>query len=100
MSKEREEFKMKLSDKYVLASVLDEGVLFPVGQAVENFNETIILNSSAQFLAELLQQDVSYDDILNAMIEKYEARPDEVYILKNDLDSFLYILEQHDALEK
>ena len=63
--------------KMIAVSVSDSGV---------TKNAFVSMNSSTAFVWELLQDDISYDELLSAMLEKYDADEETI---KADLDAFL-----------
>ncbi len=85
---------MKLSEGYLLKEIVDSYVLVPVGQQVVDQKSIMHINKTGYFIASLLQQEISYDEILERMIEEYQAEKNEESILKQDLDQFLLGLKE------
>lgn len=90
---------MKIKDTFSLKEVGDIYMLFPVGQNVVDYANIIRLNGSGYFIATKLLNEITYDELLSAMVFEYDAAPDEVHILKKDLDNFLHVLDDRGILE-
>jgi len=79
----------KIEDEYVL---IDSGVVQPA------FHGMIKLNAMGKEIVDLLsKQDMSLDDLVKALLEKYEASPDEVY---SSVESFIKELSKTPVLIK
>lgn len=87
---------MKVKSGYVLREVADKVVVVPTGSEAINFNGIITLNSSGKFLWEQLQKDVTIDDLVKAMLGKYNVTYD---IAKKDIVEFLEVLKSKNILE-
>ncbi|MBR3019140.1 MAG: PqqD family peptide modification chaperone [Clostridia bacterium] len=88
----KEESEMKAKDGFVLRNIVDEHVLMPTGDNINQFGGTVIFNEQAAFLWEKLQYPVSRDDLLAAMVNTYAV--DEA-TAASDLDA---VLEKMKAL--
>lgn len=87
---------MKIRDGYITRPMGDLYVVVDVTADVD-FNGLITLNESALFIWELLQNEISYDDLLKALYEHYDA---PVEVLKADLDSFIENARKANLIEE
>lgn len=88
---------MKIKAGYVLREVADQIIVVPTGQAAINFNGVITLNKSGKLLWETLTNNVSFDDLVNVLLEKYEVSKEQAsrYVLE-----FLETLRKHNILDE
>lgn len=80
---------MKLAGGYLIREVANQYVLFPVGQNVADFKNIVYVNDTGRYIVEKLQEDITYEDLLDGMAKEYEASEEEVGILEADLKLFL-----------
>ncbi len=65
---------MKLKYRFVIRTVGGKKIAVAVGTDNEKFNGMIKLNDTAEFIFDLLNtKDVSEEDIVNGLIEKYSV---------------------------
>lgn len=70
---------MKLKYNFIINEVAGQMVAVAVGGDVENFNGFLKTNKEGAEVLELLKNDISYDELVNAMAEKHpETDLDEV----------------------
>lgn len=90
---------MKLKEGYLPKEVAGEFVLFPVGQSVVDLKSIVSVNQAGKFLVEKLQEEISYEALLESFFEEYEAvTKDEKELLRRDADDFLAKLRRHDMI--
>lgn len=87
--------KMKLTNGLYLSEMGSEFVVMADEPRV--FNGVIKLNKSGAFLFELLQKDTSYDDVLQAVLEKYEVDEETA---QDDIDEYIEIFDKAGLIEK
>lgn len=86
---------MKISEGFLLKSVVGKNIVVSVGAEV-NFNGMLTLNDTGVYLWNLLQEDITKEELLNKMLNEYEI--DEA-TASRDIDIFIsklrdaYILE-------
>lgn len=86
---------MKIKNEFILREFADKWIAVSVNDDKANDDLLITLNKSGVFLWELLQEDISYDDILAAAVEKYGVDKE---ILQKDLDIYLDKLRKANIL--
>ena len=77
---------MKAKSGFILRNVVDEHVLFPVGDNINVVNGTLLLNEVSAFIWEQLQNPISRGDLLKAILNQYDV--DEAQAAA-DLDALL-----------
>lgn len=80
---------MKLKDGFITYNTGDENLLVATGEAGKSFNGIVRNNETAAFIAELLKNEITEDEIVNKILEEYDvdektARKD----VKKLLDTF------------
>lgn len=78
---------MKLKPGFILRKCGEAQIVVPVGANVEKYkNLMITLSGSAQMLWELLEKGCEREDLIRAMLDKYDVERD---VVENDVDLFL-----------
>lgn len=80
---------MKLKDGFITHNTGDENLLVATGESGKSFNGIVRNNETAAFIAELLKNEITEDEIVNKILEEYDvdektARKD----VKKLLDTF------------
>ncbi len=81
-----EKDEMKIKNGFVLRNVVDEYMVMPTGDNIAAFGGAMVLNEASAFIFKQLQNEVSRDDLLSAMLAEYDV--DEQTAAK-DLDALL-----------
>lgn len=87
---------MKLKYNFIVNEIADKKVAVTVGEDTENFNGMIRLNNTAAFIFDMLKEDVTEDEIVAAMKEKYDAEEEQ---LRQTVHSFIETLQKSNVLE-
>lgn len=69
---------MKLKEGFILHNVGDEHMVVATGEAGKLFNGLVRNNGSANFIFEKLLQETSEEQIVDAMLEKYDASREQI----------------------
>lgn len=80
---------MKLQDGYMLQEIAGNYVVIPVGQNVIEYKSMLHLNETGAFIWRQLDSNITYQNLLDALITEYEAEEEEKDMIKKDLDEFL-----------
>ncbi len=88
---------MKIKQGFVLSKIGNDTVAVATGELSREFSGVVVLNGSGVFLWNQLQNDVTRDQLLSAMLEAYEV-PEATAAA--DIDAFLSKLEQSGAIEE
>jgi hypothetical protein len=67
---------MRRKPDFVMQNVGGENVLVPIGAQVMDLNGLITLNATAACVWELLAQERSLDDLVAAVLERFEVTPE------------------------
>ena len=88
---------MKIRNGFTLRSVVDEYMVMPTGDNIAKFDGTIVLNEVSAFVFKQLENAVSWDDLLTAMLAEFDV--DEQTAAK-DLDKLLDRFRDLNLLEE
>ncbi len=87
---------MKIKPGYILRNVLDMYVVMGVGREAYQPNRIMSLNETGAFLWEMLVTGAERDDLVAAMLERYEVEPQTA---KRDVDAFLVQLRDKGLIQ-
>ncbi len=88
---------MKIKDGYMTRPMGENHIVVAIDDIEDEFDGLITLNNSGLFIWEKLQNDITYDDLLQSIVDHYDAPKD---IIKTDLDKFLSNAEKANLLIK
>ena len=63
---------MQIVSGFILREVAGETIAVPTGEAAVQFSGLLSLNGSGKFLFELLQNDQTEDQLVEALLREYE----------------------------
>jgi hypothetical protein len=92
----KEEPDMKAKPGFILRNVVDEYILMPTGDNIGQFNGTVLLNEVSAFVWEKLQNPVSKEDLLKAILDEFEVQRS---VASADLDVLLETLRGYGVIE-
>ncbi len=92
-----EKEQMKIKEGFVLRNVVDEFIVMPTGDNIAKFEGAVVLNEVSAFIFKQLENPVSRDDLLTAMLNEYDVDED---IAAADLDALLEKFAEMGVLEK
>ncbi|MBQ7505413.1 MAG: PqqD family protein [Clostridia bacterium] len=87
---------MKIKDGFMLRQFGDSYIVVAVGDDSENFNKLITINSVGAFIYKLLSEDRTRDEIVKAMLEKYDVSEE---IAVRDCDAYITNLKTAGLLD-
>lgn len=93
----KEEKDMKANPGFVLRNVVDEYILMPTGDNIGKFNGTVLLNEVSALVWEKLQNPISRDDLLKAILDEFEV---EKAVAAADLDALLAKLKEYGVISE
>ena len=64
---------MKLENGFEIVNVVDDYMLVPVGEKMEHFNGTVVLNEVSAFLLEKMKNDVTKEELIGYIMEEYDV---------------------------
>ena len=86
---------MKAKPGFVVRNIADEFLLMPKGDNIGKFNGAILLNEVSAFVWEKLQNPISKEDLLKAVLAEYEIDRD---VAAKDLVNLLETLRGYDVI--
>ena len=92
----KEAADLKAKSGFILRDIMGEYMLMPVGDNINKYNGVVLLNDVSAFIWKKLENPVSRDDLLAALLDQY--RIDEA-TAANDLDLLLERLRGFDVIE-
>ena len=93
----KEEKDMKANPGFVLRNVVDEYILMPTGDNIGKFNGTVLLNEVSALVWEKLQNPISREDLLKAILDEFEV---EKAVAAADLDALLAKLKEYGVISE
>ena len=87
---------MNAKSGFVLRNIVDEYILMPTGDNIGKFKGTLLLNEVSAFIWEKLQNPISRDDLLTAIVNEYEVSEEQAAV---DLDALLSQLKEFGVIE-
>lgn len=92
-----EDLKMRINKEFVLREIAGDYVIIPTGQTVLEFNGLITVNEVGVSLWNMLQQEVTEDDLVRGILEEYEVEED---VAREDIREFIDTLVADNILAK
>lgn len=77
---------MKLEKEFVLREIAGDYVIIPVGKTVIEFNGLITVNEVGVSIWDMLQNEVTFDQIVQGILNEYEV---EESVAREDIREFL-----------
>ncbi|QTE67411.1 PqqD family peptide modification chaperone [Clostridiales bacterium] len=93
----KEEKDMKANPGFILRNVVDEYILMPTGDNIGKFNGTVLLNEVSALVWEKLQNPISREDLLKAILDEFEV---EKAVAAADLDALLAKLKEYGVISE
>ncbi len=87
---------MKIKDGFMLRQFGDDYIVVAVGDESEDFNRLITINSVGEFIYNTLKVETSFDELVSAMLNKYEVSED---VAKRDAEAFVTNLKAAGLLD-
>lgn len=79
-----------------MRKVGEVNIVVPLGQKVLDLNGVITLNETGAFIWELLGEERSLDELVEAVSQEFDVEPDQA---RKDIEDFLEDLRKFDMLE-
>ena len=88
---------MKARSGFVLRKIMGEGMLMPAGDNIKKLGGALLMNGVSAFVWEKLQTPVSRDELLTAILGRYQIDPETAAA---DLDRLLAKLKEFGVIEE
>lgn len=82
---------MRLKDDFILHNTGDDFVIIATGEAAKNFNGMIKLNNMGGEIVTLLKNEITEEEVVKAIVDKYEVDYDTA---KEDITNLLNSLRK------
>ena len=77
---------MKIKNTFILRNVAGNNIVLPLGASAESFSGMMTLNESGEFLWNVLQKDITMDELVNAILSEYNVSAEQA---KEDAEMFV-----------
>lgn len=91
---------MKRNSEFVLCEIAGVSYLLPFGQKIADHRRGLQINATGAYLWTLLETERTREELLTLCAGHYQASPQELPLLKEDIDCFLHLLHCHGLLEE
>ena len=88
---------MKIDKSFILREIAGDYVIVPTGETALQFNGLITVNEVGAFLWEKLQEEITEQELVQAVLAEYEVDADTA---QKDVSEFLDYLVKGSILEK
>lgn len=88
---------MKIEKSFVLREIAGEYIIVPTGNTALDFNGLITVNEVGMFLWNLLQTEVTADDLIRETMKEYDV---DLETAKSDIEEFLEKLKENGIVER
>lgn len=86
---------MRIEKEFILREIAGDYVIVPTGKTALEFNGLITVNELGAFIWGKLQQETSEEELVDSVLEEYEASEETV---RNDVKEFLEKLTECNIL--
>ena len=87
---------MRITKEYILREIAGDYIIIPTGKTVLDFNGLITLNEVGVSLWKMLQNEVTFDDLLQGVLDEYDVEP---AVAREDIQEFLDQLVNRGIIE-
>ncbi len=87
---------MKVDKEFILREIAGDYIIIPTGKTVLEFNGLITVNEVGVSIWNMLQEDVTLDEIVKGILDEYDV---EESVAKEDVEEFLNNLVDGGILE-
>ncbi|MEE1126574.1 MAG: PqqD family protein [Acutalibacteraceae bacterium] len=88
---------MKLKSEFVVRNFSDKFFAVTVNDSADSSNVLITMNASGAFVFNLLQNEMSYDEVIDRLTDKYDV---DQATAKADFDVFLMKVREAGMLDE
>ena len=88
---------MKIREHFECKKVLDDYMVIPTGERMNDFSATIILSETAACAWDYLKDGCSREELVDQILKEYDISRD---VVESDVDALLEKLEEFGVLEE
>ena len=78
-----------MQDGYTIKDIVGNKVIIPIGQNIIDYKSILHLNESGAYILNQCTEEITYEELLEKLIKKYDPEENEIEMLQKDLDDFL-----------
>lgn len=86
---------MKIKEGYLLREVAGSNIVVPVGEGAMDFSGVITLNEVGAFIWNLLEKDITKEQIIEKMLSEYDV---DKTTAENDVEEYISALRGADLI--
>ena len=64
---------MKIAPDFEVVSIADDYILVPLGEQMDQFNGTVVLNEVSAFILNQLKNDLTKEDLVRLLTSEYDV---------------------------
>lgn len=64
---------MKIKQNFEIVNFADDYMLVPIGNQIDSFNGTVILNEVSSFLINILKVDTTTEELIQYLVNEYDV---------------------------
>ena len=88
---------MKVRGNYIMRKIAGTNVIIPVEDSVADLEGVIAVNNTAAFLFSKLIEEITFDELVDGLINEYDVTKAEA---SQDVQAFISILKERKMLEE
>ena len=77
---------MKIKENFEIVNIAGDYMLVPIGDQLEQFKGTVVLNEVSAFLLEKMKKEITKEELVQSLLEEYEVDP---VTAKEDVENVL-----------
>lgn len=82
---------MRMENGFEIVNIADDYMLVPVGDQMDKFSGTVVLNEVSAFLLEKMKKDVTEEELISYVMDEYDvdekkAKEDIARVLKEMIE--------------
>lgn len=77
---------MRIAKEFVLREIAGDYIIIPAGKTVLDINGVITLNEVGVSLWKMLQNEVTFDELVQGVLDEYDVEP---AVAREDIQEFL-----------
>lgn len=87
---------MRVEKEFVLREIAGDYIIIPTGKTVLEFNGLVTVNEVGVLLWKMLQEEVTFEDLVKGVLEEYDVDEDTA---RADIQEFLDKLVENNILK-
>ena len=88
---------MRIKKEFVLREIAGDYVIIPTGKTVLEFNGLITVNEVGVSIWKMLQEEVTFDQIVQNILEEYDV---EESVATKDVHDFVTVLRERSLINE